>query len=95
MTFPQFVSQFSTLINTAITALAAVAVFIFLFGLMRFMFTLSADAHAHKKAQSFMLWGLVALFVIFALGGILNFFANDFFGTTVSSGGTNADVNTP
>ena len=87
MTFSDFVSKLAPLFNAAIAALAAIAIFIFLLGLTRFLFKVG-DSHHREDGKQLILWGIIALFVLFCVGGILNFFAYDFFGQTVSSGGS-------
>lgn len=86
MTFPQFVAQFGALINAVLMLLTLAAVLLFMWGLLRFMWIDAASADASKKAKDLMFWGVIAMFVLFAMGGILNFFAEDIFGTTVFQG---------
>ena len=83
MNFADFVKQFASIFNGIIAVLAAVAVLIFMWGLTRYMFNIAGDTKKVKDGRNLILWGLVAIFVLFALGGILNFFAVDFFGKTV------------
>ncbi len=86
-TFATYVYQFGSLLNVIIGLLAAIAIVVFFVGIIRFLFSVSCDAKRHTEGKALMGWGLVALFVLFALGGILNFFSNNIFGVTVSTGG--------
>lgn len=89
MTFASFVYQFSDIINGIIAALAGIAILVFFIGLMKFMFQVSQGGRdAAKQGREFMLWGLIALFVLFALGGILDFLSFDIFGRTSLTGGS-------
>lgn len=88
ITFVKFVGQFGGLINSIIAVLAAVAVLLFMAGLMRYVFNISGDTKKVQEGKGLIGWGLLALFVLFCIGGILNFFAYDFFGKTVYKSGT-------
>jgi hypothetical protein len=90
MTFAQFVASFSWLFNGLIALLATGALALFMLGMARYMFKQSGISGKDNKfnGRDLMLWGLLALFVIFAVGGILNFFAKDIFGLTVHQGGS-------
>ena len=89
-TFSQFIYQFSPIVNGIIALLSGVAILVFMAGLARYIFNISGDTKKIQEGKELILWGLISLFILFALGGILNFFAVDFFGKTVSSGGSSA-----
>lgn len=88
-TFSAFIYQWQPIINSLLGILAALAVAVFFFGIVRFIFS-PGDAQGHRQGYRLLGWGIVALFVLFTLGGILNFFASDIFGTSVSSGGASS-----
>jgi len=92
--FADIVYQFTPLINGVITLLSAVAILVFFAGIVRYMFA-EAAGKAKKEGKELIGWGLVALFVLFAVGGIVNFLARDLFGTSVLSGGTTGQTNSP
>lgn len=86
-TLIDFTKAISPLLNGTIAMLAAVALLVFMVGLMRYVFN-SGDAKKAQEGPKLIMWGLLALFVLFAMGGILNFFASDFFGKTVFKEGS-------
>ncbi len=59
--------------------LSGLALVIFMLGVTRFVIN-SAGAKGHAKGYENMLWGLVALFVIFSLNGLLWFMCNNLAG---------------
>lgn len=69
-TFKDIVWKFIDLINGIIPLLAAIAVAVFFMGLIRYIYQ-TGDAKGHGPGKDFILWGLVALLVLFSLGGIL------------------------
>lgn len=58
------------LINMVIPVLASVAVVVFLYGGVRFI-TRSGDAEGKNKDKQTLWWGIVALFVLTSIWGIL------------------------
>ena len=67
------VNQFVDLINVAIPVLGGFALLLFLLSVVRYI-QKSGDAHGKSEEQKAMLWGLVALFVLFSVWGILRIF---------------------
>lgn len=72
MTFAGFIGQIIGVIDALIPLLISVAVLVFFIGLVQYI-SQSGDAHAHSKNKQLILWGLVALFVLLSLWGILDF----------------------
>jgi membrane protease YdiL (CAAX protease family) len=83
MTFADFVARFGTLINSILVVLSLIALLLFMWGFVRFLWLDAGSSEARKKGQNLILWGIISLFVLFAMGGIINFFAQDIFGETV------------
>jgi phosphatidylglycerophosphatase A len=50
----------------------AAAIALFFLGLARFIKN-AADTQAHEEGKKYMLWGIVALFILVTLWGIVNF----------------------
>ena len=71
--FPSLVGIFIDLIATATGVLGSLAVLVFFLGLVRFIFK-AGDAKAVEEGKSLMIWGVVALFVMVSIWGILRFF---------------------
>jgi hypothetical protein len=69
-TFLTLINLFLDLINSIIPLLGGVALVLFLWGALRFIYR-SGNAEGHNKDKEILLWGLIALFIIFSIGGIL------------------------
>lgn len=78
-TLASVIEDIISFINLAVEALAVLALVIFFWGLVRYLYH-SDDANSLKEGRSFMLWGLIALFVLFSLFGILQILDIAFFG---------------
>ncbi len=58
------------IINTLIPIIFALALLVFFWGLVKYMF---AGEHEKEQAKKTMLWGIVALFVMAAVWGLVRF----------------------
>jgi uncharacterized membrane protein YuzA (DUF378 family) len=65
------VDQFGTIVTKLIPILTGLAVVYFIIGLIRFV--IAGDEEKRKEGKSMMWWGLVAIFVIVSLWGIISF----------------------
>jgi hypothetical protein len=74
------------IMNSLIPVLAASAIVFFFYGLIRYIYH-SGDAKGRATGRSAIIWGLIGLFVIFALYGILNFLGYNL-GLSYSTPGT-------
>lgn len=64
----------TTIVKSAGTLLLAIAVVAFFFGIVRYIWGLQkGDTNETKNGQQFMIWGLVGLFVMFSVYGIIKF----------------------
>lgn len=70
-TIASFVGRIVGIVNAFIPLLVAVAVLIFFVGLIQYIYH-AGDSRAHGTGKAVMLWGLVALFVLMSLWGILS-----------------------
>src|SRR3989344_3131392 len=61
------------LINPIIAILVGVALLAFLWGLAKFIFRLGGDEKAVEEGKRIMKWGLIALFVMVSVWGIISF----------------------
>ncbi|MDP3763842.1 MAG: hypothetical protein Q8Q92_04380 [bacterium] len=61
------------IINTLIIVVAAIALLVFFWGLVRFIFKIGGSEDAVKEGRTLMIWGLVALFVMISVWGIVRF----------------------
>lgn len=78
LNFEGLVGQLVGLINAAVPVLAGIALLIFFWGLVKYIYN-SSDAKAHGDGKDLIIWGLVAIFVIFSLWGIINIFQTAIF----------------
>ncbi|KND47229.1 MAG: hypothetical protein AB199_02250 [Parcubacteria bacterium C7867-004] len=69
-TFKSLTAKIVTLVNTAVVPLIyAIAIVIFLIGMLRFFFL--GGEEGREKGKQFMLWGIIALVVMFSVWGIV------------------------
>ena len=61
------------LINPIIAILVGVALLAFFWGLARFIFRVGGDEKAVDEGKRIMKWGLIALFVMVSVWGIVKF----------------------
>jgi hypothetical protein len=86
-TFASTVCGFLNIIYTVEWLLSGLAVAVFFVGIIKFIRN-AGNATAHKQGYSMIVWGLIALFVIFSLQGILSIAYTSFLGTNTQSGAT-------
>ncbi len=67
----QFLRAISFLEATLIPILIAGALIVFFVGLVKYLWSSRGDAGKHAKDKSVMVWGLVALFVMVSVWGIV------------------------
>ncbi len=99
-----FLGTLGTIIDAIVPFLIALAVLFFLYGLVRFMFA-AGNEDAAAQGKSIMIWGIVILFVmvsVWGLVGILNQFTGVNTGQTAptspdtpSSSGTGGGLTVP
>jgi uncharacterized membrane-anchored protein len=64
------------LITKLIPIVIGAAVLVFLFGILKFIF--AGDEEARKSARSFMIFGVIALFVMVSVWGLVKFLQSTF-----------------
>ena len=74
-------------IGQIIPILIGLALVLFLWGILRYLF--SKDDIAKAEARSFMMWGIVALFVMVSVWGLVGILQNFIFGGSGSYNPTN------
>ena len=72
-----------TIVSKAIPILVAVALLYFIWGLIEFI--TSAGGEKHEEGKTKMWWGIIALFVIVSIWGIVGYIGNVF---GISQGGS-------
>ena len=73
------VNQLVGLINVIIPLLASLALLAFFWGLVKYIYATS-DTKGHEDGKELIIWGLVAMFVLFSVWGIINLFKQGLFG---------------
>lgn len=74
----QLLTVIGNLANRSIGILVAIALAVFFYGLVRYLFKLGGEKGA-ENGKSLMIYGIVALFVMVSVWGIITFIS-DFFG---------------
>ena len=76
-TFKDVVAYAISIIGALIPVLAALALILFLFGVVRFV-VMSGNEREKSHSKEAMLWGLVALFVLVSVWGIIGILRRTF-----------------
>jgi hypothetical protein len=66
-----------SLVSAAILVAAGLGLLAFFIGLVKFIFK-SGDAKSHEEGRNQMIWGLIALFVMFSIWGLVRFIGTAF-----------------
>lgn len=92
----QLITATGGLINPLIAILVGVALLVFFWGLVKFVFRLGGDGEkAVDDGKRVMKWGLIALFVMVSVWGIIEFFQDALLGGTVPTSTGGGAGNTP
>ena len=79
MSGQQLLQNFVTyIINPAILVIFAAGFFMFVFGLVQFLFALNKGQSENEEGKQHMLWGVVGMFVMASVSGILTLLNNTF-----------------
>ena len=78
MTFAELVDLFVDLIRSAVTVLIGLGLVIFLWGVVMFIYK-SGSPKAHTYGREMLVWGLIAMFVMVSVWGILGLAQTSFF----------------
>ncbi len=78
LTFCGFIKSLIALMNAIIPVLVIFAIAFFFIGLIRYIYN-AGDAKGRSSGRTAIIWGLIGLFVIFSLWGILQFLTTAFF----------------
>ncbi|OGC85946.1 hypothetical protein A3D70_00735 [Candidatus Adlerbacteria bacterium RIFCSPHIGHO2_02_FULL_54_18] len=70
-TLSSAVASFVSLVNVVTPLLGGIALLIFFWGIIRYLWA-SGDSQSKASGREVIVWGLVALFVIFSVWGILS-----------------------
>ena len=74
------IDQAGTLVNQLTILVAGVALLVFFWGLAKFILKIGGDAKAVAEGKQLMIWGVIALFVMVSIWGIIYFIGGEIFG---------------
>lgn len=89
--FAGLVSILVSFINSLVPLLVGIAIVLFMWGVVRFLYH-SGDSHSKGQDKEIMLWGLVSLFVIVSVWGILRLLIATFGGASGTTYPTGAGL---
>lgn len=74
-TFGDIITRFTqTIVRSLATLFATAAMVAFFYGIVKYIWGIrDGDSTASTNGKNFMLWGLIALFVMFSVWGIINY----------------------
>ncbi len=78
-TIDYILQRISGIVNFSIPILGSVAFAIFLWGIVKFIYS-GGDEEKRKDAKNYIIYGLIGMFVLVALWGILGIVLSTFFG---------------
>lgn len=64
----------------AVELILALSLISFLYGIFRLVFLDASNEEGRNKARKFMLWGIISLFVMVSVWGLVNVLRSSFFG---------------
>jgi hypothetical protein len=70
-----YITAAGNIVRQGTLVLAGLALLVFFYGLMKFIF---AGANGKVEGKNFMIWGVIALFVMVSVWGIVRFLQNEF-----------------
>lgn len=79
-TATQLLGDITGIIQAIIPILIGAALLVFLWGVLKYLF--SKDAKSKTEGTTFILWGIISLFVMVALWGLVNILQSSFLGDT-------------
>lgn len=82
-TYADLINFFVGIIKLLVPIIGGLALLAFFWGLGTFIFS-AGDAKAHESGRSMMIYGLVALFAMMSIFGLISFVGNLIFGNGFS-----------
>ncbi len=79
------ISSVITVMNKVVPLLIGLAVLVFLWGVLKYVIAGSDDAGKRTEARGFMIWGIVSIFIMVSVWGLVGILQTSF---GVSSTGT-------
>lgn len=76
--FASLIKIFLDLIEAVIPVIAGLTLLVFFWGLAKFIMAVGGDEKAVADGKSLMIWGVIGLFVMTSIWGILYFLTKEF-----------------
>lgn len=76
----ELIGEVRTYIELLVPVLIGAAVLFFLFGVFKTFFLKGDDPSSREQGRQFMLWGIIALFVMVSFWGLVNILTETIFG---------------
>ena len=87
-TVSQVIERFQAVINIVIPFIIGLAVLMIIYGIFGFV-TTPADGEARGQAKGYIIWGIIAVFIMVSIWGLVNILVNSF-STDQAAGQANA-----
>lgn len=78
------VKELVSILNALIPLIFGIAIVVFLWGIVKFFFINSDDSGSRDEGKKFMIWGIIALFVMVGFWGFVNILNNTFFNSSIN-----------
>lgn len=69
----ELINSVGRLVNSLVVIVIALAVLAFFWGLAKFIFNVSGDEKSVEEGKRIMIWGIITLFVMVSVWGIIRF----------------------
>lgn len=80
LTIAGFIGWIIAIMNYLVWAMIIAALLVFLYGIFMLMFVGGGNEESRSKGRRFMLWGIVSLFVMVSVWGLVNILRTSIFG---------------
>ncbi len=77
---PSYITWMIKILNYLIYAMITFALLLFLYGVLKTMFVDGTKEESRKNGRYFMMWGIISLFVMISVWGLVNILKESFFG---------------
>lgn len=85
-TWQELVDGLVALMNGGVAVLVALAIALYFYGVSAHILDFSGE-HGTKTRQSYFLWGIIVIFVMVSVWGILRLLQNTLFGSSAAAAG--------
>lgn len=76
--FQELLKIFTDLISITIPVVAGLTLLVFFWGLVKFIMAVGGDEKAVSEGKNLMIWGIIGLFIMVSIWGILHFLTDQF-----------------